>query len=226
MPASYIPPKDADLDIFAANFSTLITATPAAYGLLAGDATTIAASVATWHTAYLLAVNPTTRTPATITAKDNARTSMLTVIRPYAQRIANNAGVSSMLKIGLGLNPRQNSPTPIPPPTTAPVVSIPSATPNTLVVRYRDEMASPSVKSKPPGALQCQIFGTVVNNGAALPTADLTMLPLIGTFNKSPFQIAYSPTNAGRVAFLVGRWLTRTGLPGPLGSPVNTTIMG
>ena len=39
----YIPARNANLIAWAANFSTLITASPGTYGLLAGDATAIAA---------------------------------------------------------------------------------------------------------------------------------------------------------------------------------------
>jgi len=52
--APYIPPTSSGLDGFAANFSTLISAAPATYGLTAGDATAIATATALYHAAYLL----------------------------------------------------------------------------------------------------------------------------------------------------------------------------
>ena len=51
--APYIPVKDADLANWLDNFSALITASPATYGLVAGDAVAIAAQVAAWDAAYV-----------------------------------------------------------------------------------------------------------------------------------------------------------------------------
>ena len=92
--AGYIPQRDSLLLPWALNFSTLITASPATYGLLAGDATAIAAVYSAYNTAYGLAINPATRTPVTVANKDTAKITMLATIRPYAQSISLNAGVS------------------------------------------------------------------------------------------------------------------------------------
>src|SRR5208283_1453904 len=100
--APYIPAKDSALDAWLANFSTLINASPSTYGLLSSDATTIAAAVLAWHTAYLLVTSTTTKTAQTVSAKNGQRVSVLAVIRPYGQQIANNAGVTSANKIALG----------------------------------------------------------------------------------------------------------------------------
>src|SRR4051812_37047778 len=62
MPGSWIPESDGPLDVFVTNFSVLITAAPTSYGVVSADATAIASAVASWHAAFLLAVNPTTRT--------------------------------------------------------------------------------------------------------------------------------------------------------------------
>jgi hypothetical protein len=73
MPDDYIPSRDADFDPFAINFKTLIVATPTNYGLVAADGTAIATAVDSWHTAFLAATNPTTRTTATIATKNTQR---------------------------------------------------------------------------------------------------------------------------------------------------------
>jgi hypothetical protein len=60
MGSSYIPSRDADLDTWALNFKTLISATPTNYGLQASDGTAVTNAFNSWHTAYLAAVNPST----------------------------------------------------------------------------------------------------------------------------------------------------------------------
>jgi hypothetical protein len=220
--APYIPNKDADFANWSANFSTLITASPGTYGLVAGDATAIAASQAAWAAAYALAVNPSTRTPTTVAAKGTAKINLLAIDRPYAQTIANNAGVTSGNKIALGLNPKTSTPAQITAPTTAPVLSLVSAPPLQHIVRYRDETASPTVKSKPYGVVQIQIFATA----SATVITDPNALLYKGVSTKSPFLVSWDSADKGKQAYYAARWITRKGLTGPFSTIVNFTVAG
>lgn len=224
MPAfpSYIPPRDADLATWADNFSDLITASPGTYGLLAGDATVIAVVVAAYLAAYAAAVNPSTRTPVTVAAKDTARTNMIDLVRPYAVQISLNAGVLSSDKIAVGVNPRTSTPTPIATPTTAPVLGIASATNLVHVIRARDEMSSPTSKAKPYGSTQMQLWAAAVAAATPTPTPDETTLKQIVT--KIPVLAEWDSDDAGKTAVYYARWQTRTGLIGPWSSPVSMTI--
>lgn len=222
MSTNYIPAQDSLLDTWAANFSALITATPATYGLGAGDATNISNVVTPWHTAYLAAINPSTRTHTTVQAKNTARTNMLAVLRPYSQQVANNAGVSSANKIALGLNPRTSTPTPVPTPVTYPVLSIPSLLPSGLVLRYRDELASPTVKAKPPGAISMELHGIAMGSGT--PTISIDLAPIIATATKSPLIVDTTSYTRGQTLWLGGRWVTRTGLKGPFSTLINAVV--
>ena len=85
-----IPTKEADLYNWADNFSTLLTANPTTYGLVAGDATAVAAVVTPFKTAFDAASDPGTRTQALVGTKDAAKDAMLAVIRPYYRMIQAN----------------------------------------------------------------------------------------------------------------------------------------
>lgn len=222
MSSSYIPARDADFALWSANFSALISATPATYGLTAGDATTIAAANASFQAAYLLVTSPTTKTAATVQAKNVAKATTLATERPYAQRIAANAGVSSSLKIALGLNPRTNPPTPVTAPTTNPILSIPSMINLGHILRYRDSLASPSVKSKPAGAIALELYGMT----SATAVTDPTTLPFLGLQTKSPFTELWDSGAAGKLAYYAGRWVTRRGLTGPWSPIISMTVPG
>jgi hypothetical protein len=217
---SYIPPKDADLSAWILNFSTLITASPATYGVMAGDAVAIAAQNTAYQAAYSLAVNPSTRTPTTVQAKNIAKASALVVCRPYAQAIANNAGVTAANKIALGLNPRTNTPTPVTAPTTFPNLTIQSAGVQTHVLRYRDSAAAPSVKAKPAGVIALQLYATA----SATPITDPAALTFRGPQTKSPLQVAWDAGDVGKKAYYSARWQTRTGLFGPWSAVTSFTI--
>lgn len=218
--ASYIPPKDAALSSWILNFSTLITANPPLYGLLTGDATAIAGQNTAYQAAYALAVNPSTRTPTTVQGKNIAKASALAVCRPYAQAIANNAGVTAANKIALGLNPRTNTPTPVTAPTTFPNLTIQSAGVQTHVLRYRDSAAAPSVKAKPAGAIALQLYATA----SATPITDPAALDFRGPITKSPLQVSWESGDVGKTAYYSSRWVTRKGLVGPWSAVTSFTI--
>ena len=220
--ASYIPQKDSLLQNWLNNFQTLIAAAPATYGLVAADSTAITAAYNAWNTAFAAAVNPATRTPQTVAAKDTAKVNALGIIRPYAQRIAKNAGLSPATKIAVGVNPGTNPPGPIPAPTTYPVLSIPTALAQAHVVYYRDQLASPSVKSKPPGVVSCELHAWVGTTPAA--PADITQWPVIKVMTKSPTTITWSSQPSGTFVAYAARWVTRKGLYGPFGAVVTKAI--
>lgn len=186
MPAvpPYIPPKQAGFDSWFNNFSTLITAAPSTYGLTSADATTIAGYYSTWHAAYLLVVSPTTKTAATVAAKNTALATILPPVRAYAQQISNNPGVTSANKIALGLNPKTSTPGQITAPVSNPVLTLQSQGPGQAILRYRDSAASVSVKSKPYGVKMMLLVGAPTSL-AVLPAS---MFKLVNA-TKSPFVL-------------------------------------
>lgn len=218
--APYIPPKDADLANWADNFTTRLTAAPGLFGLLASDAAAVAAVVTPFLTAYTAAINPSTRTPVTIAAKDTDKIGMLSLVRQYAIQISLNAGVLTSDKIDIGVNPRTTTPAPITNPTTQPIVTIASAISLGHVIRFRDELSSPTVKSKPYGVTQLQLFASA----SATPIPYPTGLAFKSVLTKAPAIITWDPSDGGKVAYYAGRWQTRSGLVGPWGPIVSMTI--
>ena len=222
MPAlpPYIPPKDAQLANWADNFSALLTASPATYGLVSGDAAAVAAVVATWDAAYALVTSPSTKTAATVAAKNAAKINMLATVRPYSQAISLNAGVTTMAKTAIGVNPRTSVPTPITAPTTYPVLTVSQALSLQHILRYRDQLASPSVKSKPYGVIGVQLYG----NASATVITDPTTLMLLQTTTKSPLLQPWGSGSVGKPAYYAARYVTRKGLVGPW-SPIVSFVI-
>lgn len=211
MPVPYIPTRDADLADWAANFSTKASAAPGTYGLIAADATAIAAAVATFQTAFMVAIAPATRTPVSVAAKDVAKIGMLDVVRPYAVQISMNAGVLPSDKIAIGVNPRTSGLTPVTAPTSAPVLSLIGATFLQHLLRYRDESAPSTSRAKPTNVTQLQLFGAV----SATVVSDPSTLPLLGVFTKVPVTVTWDASARAKTAYYAARWQTRTGLVGP-----------
>ncbi|MBV8069885.1 MAG: hypothetical protein JO270_08280 [Acidobacteriaceae bacterium] len=220
--APYIPAKDAALDAWGANFTTLLTASPVTYGLTSTDALNAQNAFNTWHAAYLLVTSPTTKTKQTVSAKNTQKVTMLGIIRPLAITISLNAGVSSANKTAIGVNPRTSTPTPIPTPVTNPVLTLDSTSPAGTIIRYRDSIASPSVKSKPFGSIGMQIAASP----SATPITDPNTLTMQATQTKSPFILALGSAAAGKTVYFAGRWITRKGLVGPWSPIVPFVVAG
>ena len=223
MPAlpPYIPNKDSLLAAWLANFTALTSATPALYGLSPSDAATIALDVATWSNAYLPVTSPSTKTAQAVGVKNTAKVTVLGQIRPYAQQISLNAGVSSGDKIALGLNPRTSTPQPVTPPNSSPVLTLQSASNLSAVLRYRDAAASPSVKGKPYGVNRLEIFGMV----SATPITAPVPAPLLAAPTKSPFLLDLHGFTPGVILYLWGRWVTRTGGTSPWSPIISFNVL-
>lgn len=226
MPAApYIPPKDADFDAWLLNFTTLLTAAPATYGLTAPDAVICAAAYTAWHPAYVTATTPETRTSPAVAQKDAERAAAEATVRPYAQRIAKNDAVTPENKAAIGVNPPNYSPVPIPAPTTFPLLSLRSGEPLVHILQYQDSGLGTG-KKKPFGALGMQVFRTVGTVAATDPAqASFDQQP-----TKSPFRSTYSAEQRGKIATYFARWVTRSGPGGaaqygPWSDPVVAVVM-
>ena len=106
----------------SANFATLISATPTAYGLVAAQATAYAALNTALQTAYATATEPTTRTPVSIQAKDLALKNVKASAKNLSQMVRATTTVTDAQLVALGLTPR-TKPAPRPLTTVAPSVA-------------------------------------------------------------------------------------------------------
>lgn len=220
MSTSYIPSREADMLLWAQNFSTLITANPANYGLTAGDATTIDGFVDAFDSALTTAVNPATKTIATVAAKNGAKTAMLDICRPYAQLIRHNLGLSNELKAGLGLTIVDLTPTAIPAPVTAPLLNLIGATPLEHTMRFSDQN-TPDKRGKPFGVIGMQLFKFI----GATPPAGTTEYLFHSFITRQPLSVDFGDDDVGKKAYYIGRWQNGKGETGPWSAPVSLTIV-
>lgn len=205
MAAPYIPAPDAAFSAWLANFSALIAANPTTYGLIAGDAAAISAQDAAFQPAYTLAIDPPTRTSATVAAKDSARATAEATVRPYAIRIRNNAAVSDLLKVGVGVTVPNLVPSPIPAPTSAPVLGLTSAAPLIMTLTYKD--TGSSGKNKPFGSIGVEMWRSI---GTVVAT-DPNQCRFNGSVTKSPFLQNFVDADRGKVCTYFARFVTRSG---------------
>ena len=202
------------------NFKDLITANPTSYGLVAGDAT----AHGTVHTSYataLEACDPPQRNKTATATKNAARTALKNAATLLANKIYGTATVTDAQKIELGIPPR-SAPSPIPPPASAPVLEIVSATGWTAVIRLR--AVGGASRGKLPGTTGASIFSYV---GAAAPT-DLASWKFEGSTGRvNRIEVAFEDTlAAGTKVWLTAFWFNGRKQSGPACAPVNVNLPG
>lgn len=221
----YIPTKDADFGPWLLNLATLATATPAVYGLTAPEAVVITGQSDAWAAAYPLATDPGTRTPATVANKDAVRAAAEATVRPLCVRVSLNPAVTDENKTALGVTVRKTVPTPVPPPTTRPSLTLVSVTPGNQLIRYTDADL-PAGKGKPAGAIGVQLWAAI----GTVPAVDPAQAAFMAVITKSPQNIATNPADRAKTITFFARWQTRSGpggaaQVGPWSDPLVSIIM-
>jgi hypothetical protein len=217
--ANSLPTRESELDNWLNNFKTLIAATPTNYGLVAADATAITNAFNSWHTAYQAAVNSATRSTLTIEAKNQQKASVLFVVRGYIATILANRAVSDMLKMGLGLHIRDTTPTPVPPPTTKPVLKITKTAQGFMNIAATDE-ATPARRARPTGAAGMLLYRAVGTEAVNQPS-EAQFLTFVG----KPAAVSnFATADRGKVATYFARWTNTRGEVGPWSDAVSSAI--
>jgi hypothetical protein len=215
MASSFLPDKDQDLEAWAANFDTKITATPTAYGLVAGDATAFHSLAADFTTKLAAAVNPATRTPVTVQAKDTSRAALRAKARALAKIINAYPPITNAQRVELGLNVRDTTPTPIPPPATKPLLSVdPDGT-----LRLVDE-TMPDRRGKPVGVRGALVF-TKIDGPAPVDPDDAKFAALATRFRAA---LPLPPGSNGKTLWVLAQWYNLRGELGPVSAVASTTI--
>jgi hypothetical protein len=218
--ASAIPQRDAEFNTYLFNWKTLLTATPAVFGMTATDATAISAQYTAWNTAYTAATNLLTRTRATVAAKDAAKVFALSLLREQYGIIKANPSVSNEDKISLGIRVSDPVPTPIPPPSTYPVVSVRMAASRTTELMAVDN-TTPTKRARPAGTIGMLVVRAIGNVAAISPD----QCQLWGISTRVPFlDEDFTSENIGKTVTYFARWTNGKGQEGPWSAPVSLIL--
>jgi hypothetical protein len=215
----WIPSTDAALATFSQNFSDVFSADPVSYGFVTADATAFALVNDAYQTSYATATNPSTRTADTIAQKDTDKNALKPELRRLGNLMQANPAVSDASKAAIGLTIRNPIPTPIVAPTSFPLIDILNATPYNLNLKITDSDA-PTTNAKPAGAIACELHVQV----SATPITDPTLIKYNGLQTGHLANLQFSSDDVGKTAYIVGRWITRTGLAGPWSSIESMTV--
>lgn len=207
----FLPSREAELLTWSTNFKTRILLAPLPIGLSVIQATAYGALHDSFVTAYNAATNDGTNSRSAIVSKNAAKILLIANARLLAGIVQKFPGTSNTQRSELGLTVRDAEPTPIPPPATAPTLSIVSTIGNTVRIRLKDP-ANPSRRGRPSGVDGAAIFTFV---GAVAPTeeADWTFQ---GNTARTSINITFpGSTPAGAKVWFTAFWFNPRKQSGP-----------
>ena len=216
--ADYIPGPDGSFQAWQANFVTYANANLAALGLVAADMTPVTAAQTTWNSAFPAHVAAVNAAKAAKQSKDEARAAYVGTIRPLVRRLQASTVVSDAERAALGITVAQ-TPTPIGPPTTAPIASIECGNRLQQTIRFVDS-ATPTKKAKPAGVMGVEIWNKV---GTTPPTNEAE-LRFVAVDTNAPYVMNFDSTDGGKTNYVWLRWVSPTGERGPWSEQAQATI--
>ena len=217
---NYIPARDGDFQAWLDNFSAYITTNFAALGVTSSDASTLATMTGAFDAAFTAATAGSTRGPMTVSTKDTARANAQAFARILAININNNPSITNDVKTALGITVRKTTKTPVPAPTTSPILTFIAATPLQHTLRFADQL-TPASRALPFGAIALELRVVV----SLTPPSPTTPVTYVLTQTRNPAPVNFAPADVGKNAYYIGLWRTRTGLLGPVSTVLSAAIV-
>ena len=217
----FIPRPDPDFNNFTTNSLGYINGHLTDFGLVAGDVADVNAKKATWDTKYPAHQAAQTAANSARQAKDDARNPLEAAFRSLAKSIQAKPSVTAASKQAAGLTVPDTTPTPVGPPTTAPIARIDSGQRLEHVVHFSDT-TTPTSKAKPAGVMGCEIWVKV----GGPPPIDPSELHFLALDTKTPYEARFDGADGGKPAHYMARWVNSRGEKGPWSPTSSATIGG
>jgi hypothetical protein len=223
MPDTFLPAREAQLVAWSANFKQQITALDAQIGILPAQISAYSALHDAFFNYYDLCQRPNTRTPENLEHKKVAKQALIrgeNGIRQLVGIIQKHPGTTNPMRVLLKITVPDVEPSPIPPPSSAPELTIVSTLRRRVTLRLRDAK-DPDKRSKPAGVSGASI---VMHIGENPPANPLEWSFLMNT-SRTSLDIDFPSTiPAGSKVWLVAFWFNPRKQAGPASAAVNALI--
>jgi hypothetical protein len=220
---NYLPTRETEITAWSAAFLANITPAPTTLGLSALQVGAYGTLNSNWTAAFALANNNATRTPAAIEAKNVALDDLINGtngIRQLVNIIQAFPGTTNEQRIELGITVRDEEPTIIPAPDTAPVLVI-TATQGRRVSCRLKTFGSEEGRGKPENVAGATVL---MHIGEEAPIDPLQWIFCLNT-TQTQFDVDAAPTiAAGAKVWLTAFWRNRKDEAGPTSVPVSARV--
>ena len=220
---SYLPTTDSGLLEWSANFYSQVEALtdPTQVGLTSTNVTDYGNAQGAYDLAYTAAVDPSTRGVATVFAKKEAKKTLIALSRQFAMTVTNHPGVTDQQRLDFGLTVRDTEPTPVPIPSTSPVIELKAVIGHVVKLQLRE--AGTNKRGKPDGVAGAAVLSYVGDE----PPADLALWKFEGNTMRTNTQVVFPSTvSPGSRIWLTSFWFNPKGESGMATEPVSTYLAG
>jgi hypothetical protein len=220
MPHNFYFGKQADIAAGSANFAGLIETGFASYGLTTAQQSAFGTLNSALQSAYTAGTDPGTRTKVTIGAKNEAIKAMRRDAILLSKIIYATSTVTDSMLAGLGLLPR-GSHTPIPAPTTSPIVEVGIVTGR--LVNIKIHSSDSDRRGIEAGAKGANVYSFV----GPTPPTDPRDYHFEGMTTRAITKIQFPDSVAtGALVWLSAQWVSNRGQTGPASTPISFTLQG
>lgn len=223
------PRPDAD---FAAHMAVQVEAIKAWWndqGLNPDELTPLNEAYARWISDYpaLLAAKAAAR--AARENKDIARDALIAAARAIIRFIQSFPATTNAQRAAIGITIKDSAGTPVPPPTSRPLVVVTDAGRRTHRLRLLDEghsqgpLSRATRRARPRGVDRAEVFVAFTQHAAPAPK-DPRAYRYVQSISDGSMVMSFDTPEAGLQAHYLARWVTRRNAPGPWSETASATI--
>jgi hypothetical protein len=218
----FIPRADGQFDAWQTNFVAYAAKNGAALGLDAEEIAKLESFQSQWDAHYAASEQQQALASAAVADKTNTRAEFEARLRSTAREIQSRATTTDAERGALGITIPDRVPTPIPAPTSQPILTIDVSQRLRHLIHFADEH-TPTRRAKPRGAACIQIWTAIRAPGAPTPTdpAEFTFTQLA---TRTPTTITLDPADAGKTAAYIARWTSPKAETGPWSNITMATV--
>jgi hypothetical protein len=208
--SDYFPQADGALQTWIVQFLAGIKANLTALGLTQAQLAAAEAAALQWNTDSQAHEDAKAKVHAASKQENKSHDELEQVVRTIVHAINGAPGVDNALRAKAYLPPHDETPTPIGPPTTKPLVRTEVKGHYTLLLHVADE-TTPKRAAKPYGVRGCRIFRFIGDPAPADPASFI----FLNTTGRTPYVDIHNPADAGKSVHYVLCWESTKHEQGP-----------
>jgi|GEM_PF-2114604 len=214
----WIPNEDSKLSTFGMTFATLVSTDPARYGLTPADAAEVLDAAEAFDAAFRVWSAPATAVTPNLCIKDQARETLVAVLRRLGGLARVSASVTDADKIALGVKPTPRSYRRNPAPQDRPTLALAFNNHTGHTLRFHN--GNSTSKARPRGTVGLLLFRTIAHIAARDPGE----AQFVGFVTRDRVVLDRTPGQGGMVATYFARWAGTKGDLGPWSTPISASI--
>ncbi len=213
----FLPRTDAGLRVFTKNFGTLLAENFARYGISEEAATAYNELQQTFAERLEASLEPLTSGKRTVFLKNESRDELAAITRSIARQIDNLERTTDDQRQALGLTIRDTTKTPVPPPSTAPLLGTKPTQGRSVLLTLR---GSEERRAKPFGALNA----TVVTYSGPTPPMSPHDWTFAAIATRSTVELPFGSSDVSDTVWITAFWTSRRGQSGPAATPLKVNL--